>query len=71
MIRRNKSITQENKGYSLSDHNAIMAKILEFYESWKDDQSFKLDTNQSEIMSHSRKNKTEKLAEVLNSKLKT
>ena len=63
----NQLLKKTRAGYSLSDHNAIMAKILEFYESWKDDQSFKLDTNQSEIMSHSRKNKTEKLAEVLNS----
>ena len=63
----NQLLKKTRAGYSLSDHNAIMAKILEFYERWKDDQNFKLDTDKNEIMKHSRKKKTEKLAEVLNS----
>lgn len=63
----NQLLNQTKAGYNLSDHNMIMATILKFYESWKEDKNFKLNTDKSVVLSHSRKNKTEKLAQILNS----
>ena len=63
----NQLLNQTKAGYNLSENNEIMATILKFYESWKEDKNFKLKTDKSAVLSHSRKNKTEKLAQILNS----
>jgi glycosyltransferase involved in cell wall biosynthesis len=63
----NQLLAKTKAGCSLGNHQEIMAKILEFYERWKVDPRFKLDADKSEIMAHSRQQRTEKLAKVLNS----